>query len=279
MESKLFSALQILLKKYHLTPRKDRMWGQHFLCDETVLAAIIHSAQIQPNETILEIGPGPGVLTRKLLEADARVVAIEQDRQFERLLREEFGQSFTLVVGNALTADWSAIGLQDNAFAIVANIPYSITTPLFERMLVTPRPSRAILMIQRDVAIRIAAGPKHSDRGALSVILQHQYAIEILQVVPQKAFYPPPEVESAVVRMTPTNIPAPLGFAEFVRSGFRHRRKYLRSNLLQMHPLIGWPSAFQSLGIDERARPQDVSNMQWGMLYVLLTESGPNRFE
>ncbi len=263
--------LQSLLSKYHLTPRSNRMWGQHFLVDSRVLTDIIDAAQIQYAETILEIGPGPGVLTRALLDAGAHVVAIEQDRRFAPLLQEEFGdRTFQLNLGNALTVHWERLGLRDQQFALVANLPYSITTPLFEKMLLPPRPARALLMIQRDVAQRISAGASHQDRGALSVILQHQYHIQVVRSVPRNAFYPPPAVESAIVQLTPTGVPLPDGFSEFVHNAFCHRRKYLRSNLQERYPSCDWKAVVPRLGIDERARPQDIRNDQWLQLFDFL---------
>src|SRR3989338_5771319 len=140
-------------------PSRGRHWGQHFLADDQVLRRVVAAARVRPGETILEIGPGHGALTRALLTCGALVVAIEKDPRFALPLTKECSRSgsFRLVVGDAVRISWRSLGLADRAYAIVANLPYSITTPLLEKLGVSPRPNRAILMIQKDVADRIVS--------------------------------------------------------------------------------------------------------------------------
>lgn len=263
--SNLLKQTQQLLQQYHLSPRSSRMWGQHFLIDQNVISAIIAAAQIQPGESVLEIGPGLGVLTHALLKTGAQVTAIEQDRRFEKLLNDAIGRDtdFSLVLGNALSLDWASLGLNDREFAIVANLPYSITTPLLEKLTQAPRPTRAVLMIQKDVADRLCAQEHTSFRGALSVLMQLQFTMDVVATVPALAFYPPPKVASAVIRCIPTSIEPPKGFKPFIQEAFRLRRKLLLSNLKRMATHIPWERAFQELSIDLKTRPQDVSNTQW----------------
>jgi len=265
----LFLQTQQILKRNHLTPHPDRQWGQHFLIDRSVVVEIIRAAGITPKETILEIGPGLGTLTQAILETGATVIAIEQDRRFEKLLRDAIGRSadFSLVLGNALSLDWATLGLNDRGYAIVANLPYSITTPFLEKLTQAPRPTRAVLMIQKDVADRLCAKEHASSRGALSVLLQLQFTIKIVATVPNEAFFPPPEVESAVIECVPIGIELPPALRPFIQEAFRLRRKLLLSNLKCMNTAIPWNQAFQQLSIDLRARPQDISNNQWLKLH------------
>ncbi len=254
-----------------MRPRPDRHWGQHFLNDQTVIESIIAFADITLNEVVLEIGPGPGVLTDALLAAGAQVIAIERDPRFEVPLHQSFDATdrFTLVRGDAIRVDWVDSGLIDKQFRVIANIPYSITTPLLEKFLTSPAPTQAILMIQDDVARRLLAGPASSDRGALSVIMQESFSIKIIRTVPSSAFTPPPKVQSAVVMFLP-KYRVPVEFGQFLKNCFRHRRKFLLSNLKIAYQAADWPSIFTKEHIQSTVRPQDLSNEQWRSLFFCL---------
>ncbi len=244
--------------------RPQRHWGQHFLNDHSVVESIIRASAIIRGEVVVEIGPGPGILTAALLKAGARVIAIERDRRFEAPLRQSFDQTgrFTISIADAIRLDWREVGVEDERYRVIANIPYSITTPLLEKFLTVPRPKHAILMIQDDVARRLMAKPSSSDRGALSVIMQESFDIAIIRTVHPSAFTPAPKVNSAIVEFVPTGKNTPQ-FGVFLHQCFRHRRKLLSSNLRTAYPTTDWAPLFEQLGIASTARPQDITNEQW----------------
>ncbi|MBI5135689.1 ribosomal RNA small subunit methyltransferase A [Candidatus Uhrbacteria bacterium] len=262
----------------HFSPlrRRARHWGQHFLTDQTVLDGIMASADLKNNDIVLEIGPGKGVLTRHLLATGAQVVAIERDPRLVNVLTTQFqdGPRLRLVQGDALRVDWQALGLVDRGYVVVANIPYSITTPLIEKILVDPRPLWAQLMIQKDVALRLMARPGDPDRGALSVIVQEAFDVRYLLTVGRDAFEPPPAVESAVIRLDPRSSGAvDPRYRDFVQRAFRHRRKFLVSGLKQAYPRVDWVHLFEQTGIVMTIRPQELTNEHWKKLYSHLMES------
>ncbi len=246
-----------------------RHWGQHFLVDSRVLDGMMDAAPLKASDTVLEIGPGKGALTERLLATSAQVVAIERDRRLVGFLLERWSghPRFRLVEGDALRVDWRGLGLTDGGYVVVANIPYSITTPLIEKFLESPRPVWVELMIQKDVALRLMASAGDGARGALSVIVQQTFEIKSVMSVPRSAFVPPPAVESAVILMTPRAGVVDPAFCAFIRDCFRHRRKMLLSTLKILDRSIDWAHTLEALGIPATARPQELSNEQWQRLY------------
>lgn len=201
------------------------MWGQHFLVDRNILSLVVEAADIRADETILEVGPGLGVLTEVLLDRARHVIAIERDPRLADYLRRRFPQ-LELVVSDAVTAPLPAFD------KLVANLPYQITTPLLERVIECAHPPRRIVvMVQREVADRLAARPRCKDYGALTVLTQRRYDVEVVHHVAATCFYPPPAVSSAIVRMLRRDLRSRLlpgaPFRELVRAGFGHRRKML----------------------------------------------------
>src|SRR3989338_2216918 len=172
---------------------------QNFLQDQSVIKRMIEAAEIQKGETILEIGPGTGVLTQALVEAGARVIAVERDPDLIPALRERFGESATIAEGDILrlTQD-PVLGLNHGKYKLVANLPYHITSPILERFLShAPKPTRMVVMVQKEVADRIVGKPP--DMSVLSVACQLYAEAKRLFVVPAGAFRPMPKVDSAVV--------------------------------------------------------------------------------
>jgi 16S rRNA (adenine1518-N6/adenine1519-N6)-dimethyltransferase len=215
--------LRQLLRQLDLRPR--RTWGQNFLVDGNILRILLEQADVRADEVVLEVGPGLGVLTEPLLDRARRVVAIEKDRRLCAYLRERF-PGLTLIEGDALQVSLPSFD------KLVANLPYSIATPLLERVVELPRPPRAaIVMLQREVAERLTARPRSKAYGALTVLTQFRYDAHIAHLVAPGCFYPPPAVESAVVVLlrrdprVPLTPGAPL--RDVVRAGFGHRRKML----------------------------------------------------
>ncbi len=265
-------------------PRKR--FGQHWLRSDAVLQRIVDAAQIQPGNHLLEIGPGQGVLTRKLLAQGASVVAVEIDRDLCHLLRQEFQDNpqFQLIEGDVLSLDLETLSgsLQEEVSdgqcssrpnKVVANIPYYITGPILEKLLgaiarPNPYPFEAIvLLIQREVAERICADAGSRTFGAMSVRVQYQATCEYICTVPSRAFSPPPKVESAVVKLLPRSFipPAtqPQQMETLVKAGFSTKRKMLRNNLKSLVERDRLLAAFDALGIKPEARAEEISTLQW----------------
>jgi 16S rRNA (adenine1518-N6/adenine1519-N6)-dimethyltransferase len=217
-------------------PAPRRRFGQHFLSDRRLLARIADAVGATRNDTVLEIGPGPGGLTAALLERAGRVVAIEKDRDLAARLRQQL-PALELVEGDALDADWHALGGPDALIA--GNIPYNITSPLLDKALTPPRPRRVVFLVQKEVADRVSAPPGSDAYGALSVGVQAVAIGERLFTVPAGAFMPRPKVDSAVLRLTPLATPlVPDGligtFRRVVVGLFGFRRKQVARGLREL---------------------------------------------
>ncbi|MBD0335596.1 MAG: 16S rRNA (adenine(1518)-N(6)/adenine(1519)-N(6))-dimethyltransferase RsmA [Cyanobacteria bacterium Co-bin13] len=260
-------------------PRKQ--FGQHWLRSEKVLQAIVAAAAVSRCDRILEIGPGTGVLTRQLLTQAGAVVAVEIDWDLCRKLVKQFAQAdnFVLLQGDFLTLDWQAALEAQPGYAlgwpnkVVANIPYYITGPILEKLLGTiaaPNPcpfESIVLLVQREVADRLYAKPGSRTFGALSVRVQYLAACERVCLVPASAFYPPPKVESAVVRLTPRPVlPAatdPHLLNQLVTLGFSSKRKMLRNNLKGMIDRDHLSALMATLQIPDQSRAEDLGVEQW----------------
>ena len=213
--------------------------GQRFLVDRSVLAALLDAAELSDKDDVLEIGPGPGVLTAALAARARSVTAVEIDRRMVRLLEETLGErrNVRVVHADALAVDLYALAARAPT-RIVANIPYQITTPLLERFLADARrPPLVVLLVQLEVARRMSATAREArERGYLSVFTQSFAEPRLVRRVPARAFRPPPRVDSAIVALRTRARPAfaPLAqepFLRLVSEVFRHRRKQLRSAL------------------------------------------------
>lgn len=247
--------------------------GQHFLTDPAALQAIADAVVTEPDDTIVEIGPGRGALTDALATRSNKLIAIELDRALAERLRERFaGNSrVTIVEADVLETDPGA--LAGGPFAIVGNVPYYITTPILFHVLRAPLPRSAVFLIQREVAERIVSPPGSRAYGALSVNVQAVATAEILRNVPASAFRPAPKVESAVVRVTPRGDPLVSGqevndYRSFVLALFGMRRKQL-GNALRSAGMLSAAAAAKVLdecAIDPKARPETLSPDQFAHL-------------
>jgi 16S rRNA (adenine1518-N6/adenine1519-N6)-dimethyltransferase len=206
--------------------------GQHFLFDPGILHRIADAALIASGDTVLEIGPGRGTLTRLLAERALEVVAIEKDRRLAGTLSEEFAAgNVRVIAGDALNLPWP------RAEVVCGNIPYQITSPLIERALEPPRRSRVVFLVQREVADRLAAPPGTLRYGALSAGVQLVASVERLFTVPRGAFRPSPRVDSALVRITPRRESLTSGpgeearTRELIRKLFQRRRQQVQRSL------------------------------------------------
>lgn len=233
--------------------------GQHFLISESAVGKILLAAG-SPG-SILEIGPGPAVLTEPLANL-APTTAIEMDARMVRLLASEV-PAVTVIQQDALKVDWKALLTEmEEPRVIVSNMPYNITGPLLGKVCgVQTLISHAVLMMQREVAERILAQPGDPARGSLSVVLQRLFEIQKVASVPPGAFMPPPKVDSTVLRLTPKAVDADETFQTFVRQGFRQPRKTLANNLGPM----GKGLDFSWLA--PQVRPHQLSEAEWMRLY------------
>jgi len=214
-----------------------RRLGQHFLHNPSILDRIADAACPSPEPLVIEIGAGPGGLTRSLSTRAQRVVAIELDPVLAENLQIQFS-NVEVLQADVLELDMSQWG----PAVIAGNLPYYITSPIIEKVLnLGPLLKRAVFLVQKEVAQRLAAQPGSRDYGYLTVAIQFTCRVELLFTVKPAAFRPPPKVDSAVVRLTPHTTPPSLdraSFLDFVSLCFAHKRKTLRNNLAARYPAI-----------------------------------------
>jgi 16S rRNA (adenine1518-N6/adenine1519-N6)-dimethyltransferase len=264
-----------LLRKYGLRP--DKGLGQNFLMDDAALRKIVEAAAISAEDSILEIGPGLGSLTRYLATAARRVMAVELDAVLIPPLKAVLAHfdNVRIVQGDILQLNPAEL-FGGVGYSVVANIPYYITSALVRHLLEAEvRPKRMVLTVQKEVALRITAAPGEMSLLALSVQVYGNPSIAAY--IPAGSFYPPPKVDSAVVRVdlypSPL-IPAsqlPL-FFQLAKAGFSQKRKMLRNALSAG---MGLPPAriesmLQSAGIDPKRRAETVSIEEWGRMLMPL---------
>jgi 16S rRNA (adenine1518-N6/adenine1519-N6)-dimethyltransferase len=235
-----------------------KAFGQHFLLDLNVTRKIARLAEVGDGDHVIEVGPGPGGLTRALLETGAKVTAIEKDERFRPLLQEvaDAAPNLELVFGDALTADEAAIAGAQPAH-LVSNLPYNVGTPLLIKWLTGPwRPQSLTLMFQREVADRITEGPGEDAYGRLGVIVQATCRARRVLDAPARAFTPPPKVDSAVVRLEPrADRPSEArldALQQVTAAAFGQRRKMLRSSL----KALGGEALVLAAGLDPQARAE-----------------------
>jgi 16S rRNA (adenine1518-N6/adenine1519-N6)-dimethyltransferase len=259
-------------------PRAKRRLGQHFLSDPRLLARIADALEASHQDTVLEIGPGPGALTTALVQRAGHVVAIEKDRELIPDLRQRFPE-VEIIQADALEVDWHA--LMPGSFLVTGNIPYNITSPLIDKALLPPRPGRVVFLVQKEVADRVTAAAGTSAYGALSVGVQVVAKAERLFTVPAGSFHPRPKVDSAVLRLTPLAEPL-IGDSE--RASFRamvvglfgfRRKQMLRS----VRELTGWDTdrgqkLLRAAGIAETVRAEVLSPETFVRLHRGLVDGG-----
>jgi 16S rRNA (adenine1518-N6/adenine1519-N6)-dimethyltransferase len=252
--------------------RARKRFGQHWLTDAAVLDRIVAAAALAPGERVLEIGPGRGALTQRLLASDASAVAaVELDRDLVAGLQQRFGGDarFALCQGDALTLPLPP------ADKVVANIPYNITGPLLERLVgrldhpVQPPYRRLVLLLQREVAERIRCSPGSASYSALSVRMQLLGACRSVCAVPPRCFQPPPKVQSEVIVIEPHG-PDSLPEAalartteQLLRRSFAARRKMLRNSLAGLVPEPQLQALAREAGINLQQRPQEITPAAW----------------
>lgn len=273
--------IKALLRELELRPRKRL--GQNFLTDRGVLKQILAAAEISSEDDVLEIGAGLGMLTEALAERAQRVVAVEVDEGLVAILRARLESlpNVRVVLGDILSLDIANLMREGNApeaspYKVVANIPYYITSAVLRHILeASVRPQLIVLMVQKEVAQRVVAGP--GQMSLLAVSVQFYGLPRLVARVPARAFYPAPKVDSAIVRIDPhRQLPIEDGeiaaFFEVVRAGFAQRRKQLRNALAHglSLPRDDVSRAMGRAGIEERRRAQSLSLADWVALHRAL---------
>ncbi|MEI7512740.1 MAG: 16S rRNA (adenine(1518)-N(6)/adenine(1519)-N(6))-dimethyltransferase RsmA [Candidatus Uhrbacteria bacterium] len=245
----------------------NKRLGQHFLVDVHALASVVEAAEIQKGERVLEIGPGLGVLTSALIESGAEVTAVERDRRFGEFLQSKFPEHFELIEGDASRLDWEN-QFKKKDWKLVSNLPYSISSLALRKALYAAHPPTSlVVLVQREVAERaIARDQKHSLLSLMVAFSSHESGI--VKRVPAGAFFPPPKVESAILRIYPMTQEERLAvwgrdpeqIMALAKRGFAHPRKLLASNLqIPRTTLV-------EAGIPEQARAEDLRPEDWARL-------------
>ena len=264
------------------TLKPKKRLGQVFLKNKAFLSKIIKAGGISSKDTVLEIGPGKGVLTEALLRAKAKVIAIEKDPQLVDFLKEKFKNHKNLTIIEADIRDFlknkefsAQYSILNTQYKVLGNIPYYLTSHLLQLLLeLKHQPEVIVFMIQKEVAQRIVAKPPKMNLLAVSVQFYSQP--EIISYVPKSAFWPQPKVDSAIIKLTPLSVivyPAKGGadeatkqsFFKVVKAGFSHPRKLLISNLSQTFkiPKNKLQNIFQKLNLPFNIRAQNLSLENW----------------
>ncbi len=257
------------LKEYGLSPRKKL--GQHFLIDRNILNKVIRTAGVNKEDVVLEVGPGLGEMTLALARQAKRVIAIEIDSRLVEILKQKLSAitNVEFVEEDILKTDFDLIVRKvKSPLKVVANLPYQISTPLLFRFIESRRLfSNLTLMLQREVVERITASPGGKAYGALSVLIQAVSHPSLQFTIRPAAFFPPPKVESAVVRIVWKEEPSFEGkeeeewFKKVVRASFSYRRKTLLNALKhsRLFPLNSIERKIDAIGINPRTRPESLS--------------------
>ncbi len=261
------------------TPRKRL--GQHFLNDSRALDAIVQALGPLEGKTVIEIGPGRGALTDRLVERAARVIAIELDRDLAASLRVQHALHPHVQIVEADVLDVALGELAGGPYVLAGNVPYYITTPILFHALTPPRADVAVYLVQREVADRMGAAPGSKIYGALSVNLQAFADVTFVREVGSRSFTPPPKVESAIVRVVPRaeahvepQLEAP--FRTLVIGAFGLRRKQMIRVMRTLTPLdaAACESLLRSCDIDPMARPETLAHESFARLTRALAELG-----
>nr|ABZ06440.1 putative ribosomal RNA adenine dimethylase [uncultured marine microorganism HF4000_010I05] len=256
-----------------IRPRKSL--GQHFLADGRVLTRIVNAAEIASQELVLEIGPGQGALTRRLVDRGAQVVAIELDHHLASTLPDRLGNppNLTVVEADARKVDLKSLLGSGAVYKVLGNLPYYAANPIIRRFLEAPnQPQLMVVTLQQEVARSMAAAP--GKMGFLSVAVQYYAETKVVCTVPPRAFRPPPKVTSAVVRLDirpvpPVDVAEVEAFFALVRAGFASPRKQLRNSLA--HGLgvstVAIAHLLDSLNLDGSRRPATLSMVEWAVIH------------
>jgi 16S rRNA (adenine1518-N6/adenine1519-N6)-dimethyltransferase len=258
-----------LLDRHDLRP--SRALGQHFLADPNSARRIVRLGAVEADDHVLEIGPGLGSLTVALAETGASVTALELDRHLLAALEDVVGglPNVRVVQGDALVADLDELlPARPGGWKLVANLPYNLATPMVARVLEeAPTVTSLLVMVQREVGERLAASPGGKDYGAISVKVAYYGDAKVVGAVPRTVFFPPPNVDSALIRIDrhatpPVVVPSPEALFTIVRAGFAQRRKMLR-RALQTQLGDRTIEILEAAGVDPQSRAESLDLDAW----------------
>lgn len=268
-----------LLKSNEITPNK--VLGQNFLIDRNILDSIVEVSETGPEYSVLEVGPGLGVLTEQLMLHSKHVTAVEKDSGLYRILSERWGkeEKLTLIHGDALEVPLHEI-YASGVTRLISNLPYSVgVRVVLDSALCDNPPDVMVLLLQKEVCERFAAKPGTADMGIVSVLLQRLYKVTLVRNVKPTCFYPQPDVTSTIVKLKrhndyPMNQEESKYFTEFVKLAFSHRRKQLVSVMKNAPAPYGKDAEtireiLIKVGATETARPEELSIPQWVQLAQL----------
>lgn len=255
-------------------PRKR--FGQHFLCDQVIIERIIDALKIKKHDHLIEIGPGQGALTIPILNKIAELEVIEFDRDLPSVLKARSHNSARLHIylADALAMDYASLKKDTRPLRIFGNLPYNISTPLIFHLLnYADIISDMLFMLQKEVALRLAASANEEEYGRLSVMVQYHCDANVLFAVPPAAFYPPPKVQSSMVQLVPyqqlpysaKNYPL---FAEIVKQAFNQRRKTLRNSLQKIVNDQHW----EQIATSPKLRAENLSVMDFVAISNVVAE-------
>lgn len=281
MSDAIIKQVKNICRLYNIKPQKSK--SQNFLINPTVIHDMIAAADIQPGQAVLEIGPGLGVLTEKLVQAARRVISVELDSKLFGFLQAKFSgaSNLELINEDILKFNPASYKLQATSYKIVANLPYHITSIVLRKFLTMPyRPAAMTILIQKEVAERICAKPGQMSLLALSVQAYGQP--DVIKIVDKNNFWPVPEVDSAILRISKIksqtevdNLFSEIGESAFwrlVKIGFSARRKQLQNNLAAGLKISANEAkkSLASAGFNPQIRPQNLSVLDWLRLAKLL---------
>jgi 16S rRNA (adenine1518-N6/adenine1519-N6)-dimethyltransferase len=260
-----------------ITPdRPKKSLGQHFLTSTSAIESMLRASGTIQTDTILEIGPGRGVLTEALLKTGATVIAVEKDDQLIPVLSEKFKTHITsgqlqIIHGDVLNEN-TLLGIQNREYKLVANIPYYITGEIIRTFLTAKsKPTSITILVQKEVAERIVA--KDGKESVLSLSVKFFGTPTYIQTVKRGSFNPPPNVDSAILHIEIWNKKYEIKEEEFfqiVKTGFKSKRKKLISNLSDIYDKSALSRAFEELALSENSRAEELKIDQWLTLIVLL---------
>ena len=252
-----------LLATYGRHPRKRL--GQHFLVDPQVVQRILRAAELTKKDHVLEIGTGLGILTKELADHVQKVTTVEVDKELLKIAKEVLKDyaNIEFIHGDFLKMELNSLCPEGN-YKIVGNLPYYITTPVIEKILkAKTKPQLAVLMLQKEVAERMAASPGTKKYGSFSIFVQYHAEVKIDSFVSKSSFYPWPEVSSAIIVLKPYSTPKyevknEKLFFDLVHTAFQQRRKKLKNSLAEFN--------LENKGIDLSRRPEELSLEEFARL-------------
>lgn len=261
--------LRHFLDSLGTSPKKKL--SQNFLIDGNIVRKMVSSSDVHPDDVVLEIGPGPGVLTQTLLQAGATVIAVEKDPVLAKALERFQNDNLFVYIDDILQVPLKEILKKTKKTKVIANLPYHITTPVLTHLLPHNELfSSIIVMVQKEVAERFTASPHSKNYSSITIFLQFYSKIEFLFKVSRSCFYPEPKVDSAVIRFDlrePPHDVDPEPFFHMVRCAFGQRRKMLRSSLSHLAPQAVVLEALERSRILPESRPEELSLEQFLLLH------------